>query len=279
MDEQSPLAAILSASQSRGLSLIGMSNIGDVGWVELIDVTIDTAPFLNDDFDPQEYANNIIEAPSSGASTSKQTLNQVSSIQQPDKSANWLTKGERKDLDVEGDVSVALSRLNVAIDDVDRLIRDEVTTHANDLLNHTTTLLSLRPDLAVLTSSLRALQEHQEKLVQRISIPQTALASHTTRLTKIRSAQDLLKRAERFVRLVKRLQGQLKGLAASEKKTEARNRLEKLDEAEGEGEEPDGVDVDNILDTEVGEEQGRGLSRAALTVAEICECSSTPSTH
>lgn len=166
---------------------------------------------------------------------------------------------------------MALSRLNLAIDDVDRLIREEVTTHANDLLAHTSTLLALRPSLAVLTDSLRALQDHQNKLIQRVSVPRASLTLHTTRLFRMRSAQSLVKSAERFVRLVKRLQGQMKNLSAGEKKTTDRNRLEKLDEMEGEG--ADGIVENDLLDAELGEEKERGLSMAALTLSEISEFS------
>lgn len=179
--------------------------------------------------------------------------------------ASWLPQTGRKDLDVEGDVSVALSRLNLAIDDVDRLIREEVTLHAHDLLTHTTTLLALRPNFAVLMESLRALNVHQNKLTQKVSVPRATLAAHTTRLSKIRSAQSLVKRSERFTRLVKRLEGQMKGLNVTDKKNDDRNRLERLEEVEGEGEVPD----DDILDADVGEERGRGLGRAALTLSEI----------
>jgi hypothetical protein len=223
----------------------------------------DTAPFLSESFDPQEYANNIIEAPT--ATNSKGQSSKSSDV--------WLTQTSRKDLDVEGDVSVALSRLNLAIDDVDRLIRDEVTAHANDLLTHTTTLLALRPSLTIMTDSLRALQDHQAKLIQRVSVPRASLTAHTTRLSRMRSAQSLVKRSERFVKLVRRLQGQMKSLSAAEKKTDDRNRLESLEEVEGEGDGTDVLAEDDILDAEIGEERSRGLSMAALTLSEICECS------
>jgi hypothetical protein len=215
---------------------------------------------LSDSFDPQEYANNILEAPPVASTSNGQ------SSKTPD---HWLTQTSRKDLDVEGDVSVALSRLNLAIDDVDRLIRDEVTEHANDLLTHTSTLLALRPNLAVLTTSLGALQDHQSKLVQRISVPRASLTADTTRLSKMRSAQSLVKRSERFVKLVRRLQGQMKSLSVAERKTDDRNRLESLQEMEGEGEGADGIPEDDLLDAEMGEERGRGLSMAALTLSEI----------
>lgn len=228
-------------------------------------ICVDISPFLSESFDPQQYANNIIEAPNGAIASTSKGNNPEST------NNNWVPQSGRKDLDVEGDVSVALSRLNLAIDDVDRLIREEVTTHANDLLAHTSTLLALRPSLAVLTDSLRALQDHQNKLIQRVSVPRASLTLHTTRLFRMRSAQSLVKSAERFVRLVKRLQGQMKNLSAGEKKTTDRNRLEKLDEMEGEG--ADGIVENDLLDAELGEEKERGLSMAALTLSEISEFS------
>lgn len=169
---------------------------------------------------------------------------------------------------MEGDVSVALSRLNVAIEDVDRMIREEVTAHAHDLLTHTSTLLALRPNLSVLMESLQALQVHQNKLVQQVSLPRSTLTSHTTRLSKMRSAQGMVKRSERLARLVRRLQGQMKSL--TDRKVDERSRLERLDEVEGEGE---GAEDDDVLDAEMGQERGRGLSRAALTLSEISKWS------
>ncbi|UZJ52190.1 hypothetical protein CBS101457_001510 [Exobasidium rhododendri] len=221
----------------------------------------DTTPFLSDDFDPQEYANKIIEAPGTAVLLSSHGGEAVVTPS----TGSWLPQTGRKDLDVEGDVSVALSRLNLAIEDVDRLIREEVTLHAHDLLSHTTTLLALRPNLAILTDALVALNLQQSKLTQRVSVPRATLTAHTSRLSKIRSAQSLVKDSERLTRLVRRLQGQMKSLKTADKKVDDRNRLDRLEEVEGEGEVPN----DDLLDTDLGEEKGRGLSRAALTLSEI----------
>lgn len=222
---------------------------------------VDVEPFLSPYFDPQEYANTIIDAPASGlASTSRQSSATAAAVE----GANWLPQAGR----FEGDLSVALGRLNLAIEDVDRLVRDEVTSNASTLLAHTTTLLDLRPMLATLTSSLASLDTHQDKLVARISAPRQALQSQTHRLSRMRSAQTLVRQAQRLVRLLRRLQGQLQGLG--DRRNDNKERLEKLGEEDGE---EDGgaasVAVDDILDAESGEQAGRGLSRAALTVAEI----------
>jgi hypothetical protein len=222
----------------------------------------DVTPFLSDVFDPQEYANKIIEAPNTIALSSGSSSRDKAATPS---TASWLPQTGRKDLDVEGDVSVALSRLNLAIDDVDRLIREEVTLHAHDLLSHTTSLLALRPNLAILIEALEALTSQKNKLTQRVSVPRAILTAHTSRLSKIRSAQSLVKSSERFARLVRRLQGQMRSLNVTDKKIDDRNRLDRLDEVDGEGEGPE----DDVLDAELGEERGRGLSRAALTLSEI----------
>jgi len=129
---------------------------------------IDIEPFLQDDFDPQEYANSIIEAPTVSQTPRRKVIggdSQDNSTLSKELSANWLPQSGR----VEGDLSVALGRLNVAIDDVDRLVREEVTQNASTLLKHTTTLLDLRPTLNILTASLDTLDNHQAKLVAKIS--------------------------------------------------------------------------------------------------------------
>lgn len=252
-------------------------------------VCSDLAPFLAPDYDPQTYANLIIEAPQSA---SPAELDGDAKPPGPDRMGSSSaptrrlleapTASSSKAIDVEGDVSVAVGRLNLAIDDIDRLIRDEVTANAHDLLAHTTSLLDVRPTLTTLRAALDALSAHRDKLIQRIATPHAELRQAALRQAKIRQAQALVRRAEKFVRLVRRLQTQMDALmavpprgaagAASEAK-----RLERLgEEEEGEGEQQQqqqqqqaGVADEDLMDEEAGEQRGRGLARAALNVSEI----------
>ncbi|PWN33882.1 uncharacterized protein FA14DRAFT_161516 [Meira miltonrushii] len=236
---------------------------------------IDVEPFLQDDFDPQEYANSIIEAPNASqinrrkGNASAKTDSSDSSTTSRELAANWLPQSGR----VEGDLSVALGRLNVAIDDVDRLVREEVTQNASTLLKHTTTLLDLRPTLNILTASLDTLDNHQAKLVAKISAPQQVLEEQTVRLAKMRTAQSTVKQSQRLVRLLRRLQSQMQelGISKDERKGgEAKGQLDRLGEEDGEDiSNQQSTAIDDVIDADLDESAGRGLSRAAMTVAEI----------
>lgn len=260
------------------------------------------APFLAPDYDPQTYANLIIEPPQSASpvaidegddkdlrSNGRHLDQSGSPLKMGARAEAMVTSSRRlldipaassssKAIDVEGDVSIALGRLNLAIDDIDRLIRDEVTANAHDLLAHTTSLLAVRPTLTTLRSALDALSAHRDKLVQRIAVPHAALRQAAQRQAKIRQAQSLVRRAERFVRLVRRLQIQMDALMAAPPRgastnTAAANDAKRLgrlgEEGEGEAQQQAGVADEDLVDDEAGEQRGRGLARAALSVSEI----------
>lgn len=257
---------------------------------------LDIAPFLHPDYDPQEYANAIIEEPTgltlAGTSASPSfTRPSPLGVQAapydgvqprtPDGHArsNWLPRSGH----VEGDLSVALGRLNLAIDDVDKLVRDEVTSNAPLLLSHTTTLLDLRPTLSMLLASLASLEEFQQKLVTRVSAPRQALEAHTRRLLRTRSSLALVKQAQQLVRLLRRLDTQMQSLggasvgSSNERRgVDDKGRLQRLGEEEAEEDAAARQAIvapgdDPLMDNDDEQAAGRGLSRCALTIAQISE--------
>lgn len=177
--------------------------------------------------------------------------------------ATWVPHSGR----VEGDLSVALGKLNVAIDDVDKVIRDEVTNNAAALLNHTTNLSELKSPLSDLTASLTILEMHQQKVVSRVTIPRQNLQKSMIRLTQIRSTSSLVNRCQKLVRLFRRLSSQMRSLG--EKKPGDKNRLEQLGEEDGEGEEAEAVAEEDLPEALEGQDAGPALTRAASTLREI----------
>ncbi|PWN97070.1 hypothetical protein FA09DRAFT_346405 [Tilletiopsis washingtonensis] len=166
--------------------------------------------------------------------------------QQQQQQQQQQQRGQRESTagkDVEGDVSVALSRLNLAIDDVGRVIKDEVTEHAPLLLSHTNAILSLSSSFSSSQSSLSSLRSSLSLLSSRISLPYSTLQTSRRRLARVRGAEMLLARAARFVTLAQRLEKQMQWLGMTE---------------------------------EEGEAKGRGLARAALCVRELTALLATP---
>ncbi|CEH12024.1 Predicted Golgi transport complex 1 protein [Ceraceosorus bombacis] len=102
---------------------------------------------------------------------------------------------------------MALSRLNLAIDDVDRMIKDEVSMHSTLLLQHSHSILSLSAPLSNAKTTLAALDHLLVALSNRISQPYQSLKRSRKRLEKVRQAQVLVDRAAKFVSIANRLAG------------------------------------------------------------------------
>lgn len=217
----------------------------------------DLASFLEPSFDPQVYANQIIEGhppPSAGpvdvARSASASLAAPPTASVQPASPGWSPAAPAASVapkgqggkDVEGDVSVALSRLNLSIDEVGRVIKEEVTAHAPALLAHTHAILALSEPLKETRASLTSLSESMSSLNARIAVPYAALGQARARLARVRGAEHLVERAAQFVRLAGVLEQQ----------------MARLEQARGDSEED-------------GETRGRALARAALCIRDIGE--------
>ncbi|GAA5906661.1 hypothetical protein JCM5296_006448 [Sporobolomyces johnsonii] len=151
-----------------------------------------------------------------------------------------------------GDVSAALARLNFGVEDLNRQLKGEITKHHSSLLLQAASLGGMEGDLSEVRRGLAEVEGGVSRLKRKIASPHQALSSSLLLLTRLRRAASLARRAQRFVHLARRLEGQMA--------------------------EFDGTAGDNGLRSSVGpsggEEKGterreRAMAEAALTLAEI----------
>ncbi|GAA5886213.1 hypothetical protein JCM16303_004462 [Sporobolomyces ruberrimus] len=148
-----------------------------------------------------------------------------------------------------GDVSAALARLNFGVEDLNRQLKNEITKHHEGLLLQAASLGGIETDLGEVRRGLKEVESGVSRLKRKISTPHTTLSSSLLLLTRLRRASSLTRRAQRFVVLAKRLEGQMGEI--------------------------DGINSTSNGGNEVGEERvtierrERSMAEAALTLAEI----------
>ncbi|BGP18331.1 hypothetical protein JCM10213_008504 [Rhodosporidiobolus nylandii] len=147
-----------------------------------------------------------------------------------------------------GDVSAALARLNFGVEDLNRQLKSEVTKHHSSLLLQAASLGGLDGDLAEVRRGLAEVEGGVSRLKRKIASPHEALSSSLLLLTRLRRAASLARRAQRFMVLARRLEGQMVEISAANAEVAS-----KADGAEGRAE----------------ERRERAMAEAALTLAEI----------
>ncbi|KAL6308073.1 Golgi transport complex subunit 5-domain-containing protein [Sparassis latifolia] len=205
--------------------------------------------FAQPSFDPNEYANAILAGepypPQSGKT-------------KPAKSASFEPASE--------DVSVAISKLTFSIDDVEKQVKNVVTTHHEELLVQAAGVTELEGSLSSVSNGLNELDLSLEKLRLKIRVPYQTLQTHVSNLERLQQASDILRRMSRFVILTRRLEIQLaemnKGEASDtadtpKSKNDADRPLSTL------------THTDSALGNADEDEKERTISKAALTVAEL----------
>ncbi|KAG9316298.1 hypothetical protein JVU11DRAFT_2329 [Chiua virens] len=151
----------------------------------------DYAVFAIVNFDANAYANAVLAGEAYPPSSSSQAK-QKSSLSVPEPAKE--------------DISVAISKLDIGIDDVSKQIKTLVTAHHEDLLQHASNASKLSVSLASVRHCIR-------KSAFRIRQLQT----NVVRLQRIQQANDALRRTARFGVLVKRLEAQMSELAGYER--------------------------------------------------------------
>ncbi|KAI0645490.1 Golgi transport complex subunit 5-domain-containing protein [Trametes meyenii] len=203
----------------------------------------DYAVFAHPEFDPNDYANAILAGepypPQPGKS-------------KPTKSTGLAPASE--------DVSVAISKLTFSLDDVEKQLKNVVTTHHEDLLVQAAGVSDLEGSLGSVRTGLNELDSSLEKLRLKIRVPYQSLQTHVTKLERLQQASDILRRTSRFVILARRLELQL----AEMSKAEATD-PEGL-KANGAGVTPIRADTPQL---ESEDEKERAIAKAALTIAEL----------
>ncbi|KAF8556095.1 hypothetical protein OG21DRAFT_1506874 [Imleria badia] len=201
----------------------------------------DYAVFAIADFDANAYANAVLAGESYAPTTSSQPPRPKGtlSIQEPTKE----------------DISVAISKLDLGIEDVSKQIKVLVAAHHEDLLQHASNASKLSGSLSSVRRGLDDVESSIEKLRQKIRVPYQALQASVTRLQRIQQANDALRRTARFAVLAKRLETQMNELGGY---TGTGNRGEKRAGAGANG--PAGDHQDD---------KERTIAKAALSIAEL----------
>ncbi|CEQ40042.1 SPOSA6832_01618, partial [Sporobolomyces salmonicolor] len=108
-----------------------------------------------------------------------------------------------------GDVSAALARLNFGVEDLNRQLKGEITKHHSSLLLQAASLGGMEGDLSEVRRGLAEVEGGVSRLKRKIAAPYQALSSSLLLLTRLRRAASLARRAQRFVHLARRLEGQM----------------------------------------------------------------------
>ncbi|GJJ06135.1 hypothetical protein Clacol_000324 [Clathrus columnatus] len=159
----------------------------------------DYSVFSRPEFDPNDYANAVLAGEPYSAQSSKTPHT---------KSSSATTRGTGIELPKE-DISLALTKLNLGIDDVAKQLRAVVTTYHETLLIRAAGAMELQQSLAVVRRGLTEVTQSLEKLRQKIRIPYQTLESHVSRLRRLQLASDVLRRTSRFVIVARRLEIQM----------------------------------------------------------------------
>ncbi|KAG2099132.1 Golgi transport complex subunit 5-domain-containing protein, partial [Suillus cothurnatus] len=153
------------------------------------------------------------------------------------------------------DISVAISKLDLSIEDVSKQIKSLVTAHHEELLQRAAGVNNLSGSLTSVRRGLDDVDASLEKLRQKIRVPYQTLETSAIRLQRIRQASDALRRISRFVVLSRRLETQMSELATFDKSGTAEKK-KKPNNSEG-------------LSADQQDDKERTIAKAALTIAEL----------
>ncbi|TPX48251.1 hypothetical protein SeMB42_g00684 [Synchytrium endobioticum] len=141
------------------------------------------APFTLPDFDPSDFASRVLKAPTGSPYHGM-------------------------------DVSSALSKLTFSIDFLDKHLREQISTHYEDLLQKVTNLHDLGNVAARVKESVDGVFVSLERIKTRIKDPYDQIRDRTMQLERIQAAAEMLRKVIRFLYLIKRLNSQLPSATA-----------------------------------------------------------------
>ncbi|KAF5389498.1 hypothetical protein D9757_004352 [Collybiopsis confluens] len=203
----------------------------------------DYSLFASPAFDANDYANAVLAGepylPASGF-------------------AKQLNKFPAPEPSTKDDISLAISKLSLGIDDVSKQIKALVSTHHEELLSQAAHAHQLSGSLTAVKSDLNDLDASVEKLRRKISVPYQSLNASLVRLDKFQQASDVLRRTSRFIVLARRLEMQMTEIAAFPS-TEL--------SAQTSGSNASEFPSQYMGDT--GDEKERSIAKAALSITEL----------
>ncbi|RIA93049.1 Golgi transport complex subunit 5-domain-containing protein [Glomus cerebriforme] len=139
------------------------------------DLYIDYRAFLSNNFDPKEYANSTINATSDG----------------------------------NEDITISLAKLSFSIDNLNKQLYDQVTTHFEDLISQAAGIRDLEVVLNTVKDGIQSLNKSLDSLKTKIYAPYSQIKNYTIQLERLQSASELLRNVERFFYLSRCLESQL----------------------------------------------------------------------
>lgn len=230
----------------------------------------DHSIFAIPEFDAGEYANAVlsgepypspstaIPSPTAGSATETHVLGQPQIRgSRPRSMLGTLSILEP----AKEDISLAISKLDLGIEDVSKQIKALVTAHHEDLLLYSSNTRHLSGLLASVRRGLNDVELSIDQLRRKIRLPYESLQVQVTRLQRIHHANNALRRVGRFFLLEKRLEALAEELVRYELG------------ASGMGERDAPIDVGAVdgkgLSAECREEKGRVVAKAALSITEL----------
>ncbi|EMD33616.1 hypothetical protein CERSUDRAFT_117729 [Gelatoporia subvermispora B] len=207
----------------------------------------DYAVFADPDFDPNEYANAVLAGDTYPPQPGKTKSGKASNLAPPTE-----------------DISVAVSKLTFNIEDVEKQLKNVVTTHHEDLLTQAAGVTDLEGSLSSVSNGLNELDSTLDKLRLKIRVPYQALQSNVNKLDRLRQASDVLRRTSRFVILTRRLELQLAEMSKGDTGAD-----EGKAKAGSEKQNVRSPPVDGTASADIEDEKERAISKAALTITEL----------
>ncbi|KAF9264225.1 hypothetical protein L218DRAFT_1028995 [Marasmius fiardii PR-910] len=208
-------------------------------------MSLDYSVFASTNFDPNDYANAILAGePYLPVDNSSTTV--TKSATKPKLNASEATTKSE-------DISLAISKLSVGIDDVAKQIKALVTSHHEQLLAQAANANQLSGSLTSVRAGLTDLNTSVDKLRLKIRPPYQSMQENVTRLQKFQQASDILRRTSRFVVLARRLTSQM-----SEMETLPSEEYPLTSSQRG-----------VIPSGDIEDEKERTIAKAALSIAEL----------
>ncbi|KAJ3749149.1 Golgi transport complex subunit 5-domain-containing protein [Lentinula detonsa] len=234
-------------------------------------VQSDYSLFASSAFDANEYANAIL----AGEPYLPPSDLKLSGL---GKNPNKLPAPEASAKD---DISLAISKLSLGIEDVSKQIKSLISAHHEDLLSQAADANQLSGSLTSVKSDITDLDSSLEKLRRKISVPHQALHVSLSRLQKFQQASDVLRRTSRFVVLARRLEGQMaemEGHGQSASKADAHPTLKLSESAAQMSSSNSNLSFGPGVLGDTGDEKERTIAKAALSIAELVTLIDGPGT-
>lgn len=226
----------------------------------------DYSAFAVPEFDASEYANAVLSGEPYPSTTATGSSTDAHMLGQPQMRGS-MPRSVLNTLSIlepaREDISVAISKLDLGIEDASKQIKALVTAHHEDLLLYSSNTRHLSGLLASVRQGLDDVESSIDQLRRKVRQPYESLQKQVTRLQRIHHANNALRRIGRFFVLEKRLETLAEELTRYE--------LGAARMSEGERDRPkDAGAIDGArLSTESHEEKGRVIAKAALTITEL----------